>query len=33
MKAVILSIPTFSMGGFKLPGILCNELEQVMAKF
>lgn len=33
IEAVTLSIPTCFMSCFKLPSILCNELEQIMAKF
>ncbi|XP_042944649.1 uncharacterized protein LOC122278535 [Carya illinoinensis] len=33
IKAVALSIPSYSMSCFKLPESLCKELENMMAKF
>lgn len=33
IKAVALSIPTYTMSCFKLPSTLCYELENLMAKF
>lgn len=33
IKAVALSIPTYSMSCFKLPLTLCRELEMMMARF
>ncbi|XP_042974700.1 uncharacterized protein LOC122306335 [Carya illinoinensis] len=33
IKAMALSIPTYTMSCFKLPSTLCYELENLMAKF
>lgn len=33
LKAVALAIPTFAMSVFKLPKVLCDELEGLMANF
>ena len=33
LKAVIQAIPTFTMGCFKLPVSLCNEIESLIKKF
>lgn len=33
IKAVALSIPTYTMSCFKLPSTLCSELKNMTAKF
>ena len=33
LKAVIQAIPTYTMGCFKLPVGLCNEIETLIMKF
>lgn len=33
IKAMALSMPTYSMSCFKLSSILCKELEQMMTNF
>lgn len=33
LKAVALTLPTYSMSCFQLPGDLCIELENLMARF
>ncbi|PKA64058.1 Putative ribonuclease H protein [Apostasia shenzhenica] len=33
LKSVAQAIPTFAMSVFRIPSTLCNELEQIMARF
>ena len=33
LKAIIQAIPTYTMGCFKLPVSLCNEIESLIKKF